>query len=207
MAGKTEDVGNPADYSFEDPTGNYSGQQANLANLNNMLMSGLGRYGAGGGAFDPNAYMNQFMGQAGGLSNMVSGALSPMQQALNAQAARSAQLGGESALAALGPGSRNSGAANAAFAQAYADPFAQAALQTQQNQLGLTGALWGQAMGGNLQSQQGLQSLLSQGLGLQTGMAQDQGYVYQPTYQYQPGAWDYLMQGGQVAAGFLPSSW
>jgi hypothetical protein len=127
----------------------------------------MGQYGSAGFAFDPNAYMNQFMGQQAGLSNIVSGQLAPLQQALNSQAARSAAMGSEAAMAALGPGTRNSGAAMAAYGDAYANPFAQAALQTQQAQL------------------------YQQNMGLQTGMSQDQGMVYQPTYQYQPGFLDY----------------
>lgn len=79
----------------------------------------------------------------------------------------------------------------AAYGDAYANPFAQAALQTQQAQLGLTGQLWNTALQGNLASQQALQAMYQQNMGLQTGMSQDQGMVYQPTYQYQPGFLDY----------------
>jgi hypothetical protein len=58
------------------------------------------------------------------------------------------------------------------------------------------------------QNQAGLANLYGglygQNLGLNAGMAQNQGYVYQPTYQYQKGGLDYLMDAGTIAAGFMP---
>jgi len=206
MAGKNEQVGSASDMQWLDPTGQFAGQQANLGNQNNQIMAGMGQYGAGGNAFDPNAYMNQFLGQSAGLSNLVSGQNAPLQQSLNALAAQQASAGGEAALAAM-PGAANSGAGMAAFGQAYATPFAQAQAQLQQNQLQGTLGLWNQAMGGNLQSRQGLQNLFGNTQGLQTNMAGQQGMVYQPTYEYKPGLFDYVTQGLGTVASFLPWNW
>lgn len=180
LNGRTRDVGNPSDYQFMDPTGQF--------------MGATNRFGAQ--SADPNAYMNQFLGQQGGLANIAQGASQQLGQSLNANAAEAARLGGEAALAAM-PGQRFSGAAQAAFGQAYAQPFAEAAAQRNAAQLGLTGQLWNQAMGQNANLQSGAQQLYGSLAG-QTGM------VYQPTYQYQPGVWDRLMQAGQLASSFFP---
>lgn len=181
MGGQTKDVGKPSDYQFLDPTGQF--------------MGATNRFGAQ--SADPNSYYNQFMGQQGGLANIAQGASAQLGQSLNANAAQAARLGGEAALAAM-PGQRFSGAAQAAFGQAYAQPFAEAAAQRNAAQLGLTGQLWNQAMGQNAALQSGAQQLYGN-LTSQTGM------VYQPTYQYQPGVWDRLMQAGQLASSFMPT--
>lgn len=182
MGGKTKDVGNPSDYRFMDPT--------------NQFMGALNRFGAQ--SADPDAYFRQFMAQQGGLANIAQGASSQLGQSLNQNAAEAARLGGEAALAAM-PGQRFSGAAQSAFGQAYAQPFAEAAAQRNAAQLGLAGNLWNQAMGQNANLQSGAQQLYGQLAG-QTGM------VYQPTYQYQPGVWDRLMQAGQLASSFFPKA-
>ena len=205
-AGKYEQVSDAGDMQWLDPTGNYAAQQANLGQLGTQYGAQLQ------GSLDPEAYMNQFLGQQAGLANLVSGQNSQLQQGLNAIASRQAQLGGEAALASM-PGMRNSGAAMAAFGQAYADPFAQAQSQLQQNQLQGTLGLWNQALGLNAQQQAQRQSTLGNLygniLGLQTGMAQDQSAWYTPQYEYQKGGWDYTMDaintGANVAsavAGF-----
>lgn len=111
-------------------------------------------------SYSPDTYFNEFYNtQADKLRGLAMGATSPLEQGMNARAGRLAKTGSEAALAALG--GRNSGAGMAAFGEAYANPFSDAALQLNQQQLGLTGNLWNQAMGLGAQGQQfkaGLQS-------------------------------------------------
>lgn len=188
MGGKTTDVGNPSDYQFLDPTGQFMGGLNAFQNRYGQLSD------------NPNAYMDQFMGQQGGLANIAQGASQQLGQSLNANAAESARLGGEAALAAM-PGQRFSGAAQAAFGQAYAQPFAEAAAQRNAAQLGLTGQLWNQAMGQNAANYQQQLGISGQNYGSLAGQT---GMVYQPTYQYQPGVWDRLIQASQLASSFMP---
>ena len=193
MGGKYENVANAKDVQFADPTGAWDQQ---YGNLNNAIAA---QQGTAGGAYDPQAYMDQFMGQQAGLANIAQGATSQLGQQLNAIAARNAALGSEAALAAM-PGAANSGAGMAAFGQAYADPFAQAAAQTQAAQLNLTGNLWNQAMGANAQNQmyanQAYQNLL--GMGQQAGM--HTSGIVAPQYEYQKGVMDYVMDVGNLGA-------
>lgn len=140
---------------MNDATGRASGYGASADAYARQGAGALGRtqgYMDRAMAYDPNAYMRQFMGQQGDLAYIAQGASAPLGASLNAIAARNAALGGEAALAAM-PGGRRSGAGMAAFSDAYASPFAQAAAQTQAAQLGLTGQLWGQAMGSNAEAQ------------------------------------------------------
>jgi hypothetical protein len=102
-------------------------------------------YDAAVRGYDPNAYMTLFNSQAGGLSDLVNSRSGALGSTLEQIANRQSRLGGEAALASM-PGMRNSGAAMAAFGQAYADPFANAQAQLQQNQLQGTMSLWEQAM-------------------------------------------------------------
>ncbi len=224
MGGKTEDVGKTGDYKFMDPTGRFAGTYDAASNQHNQNMGLMGQYGqqamAAGQGYDPNAYMNQFMNQSGDLSNLVNSQNGQLQGALNAIAGRQAQLGGEAALAAM-PGGANSGAGMAAFGQAYADPFAQAQAQLQQNQLQGTLGLWNQAMGANSQNQlantqfqidPALQMAGQYGqqaannFGVMGQLGSESGAWYQPTYQYQKGAWDYTKDavgmGTDIAGAF-----
>jgi len=190
MGGKYEQVGQASDMQRVGDVAGYQSMQGRLDNMGRSLQ----------GSLDPNAYMNQFMGQAGGLANLVSGQNSQLQQGLNAIAQRQAALGGEAALAAM-PGMRNSGAGMAAFGQAYADPFAQAQAQLQQNQLQGTLGMWNQAMGQNAQMQGNLQNLYGQNMGLQAGLAQDAVAWYQPQYEYRKGTWDKVLEGATALGG------
>jgi hypothetical protein len=211
MGGKTSEVSDPSDYQFLDPTGQYGAATDFMQNQYNQNAQQMGQYGAQAAQYDSNAYMNQFMGQAAGLSNLVSGENSQLQQSLNAIAGRQANLGSEAALAAM-PGAANSGAGMAAYGQAYADPFAQAQAQLQQNQLQGTLGLWGNAMNNNAQGQQ-FQAQNYSGLAGMYGdqannalsnygqMAQGYGTWYQPTYTQGPGFWDTLGNVGQAAGG------
>jgi len=103
-------------------------------------------------SYDPNAYYTQFLGQANGLSDLVSGQNSNLQGTLNNIASRQARMGGEAALASM-PGMRKSGAAMASFGDAYANPFATAQAQLQQNQLQGTMDLWQRALTENAAGQ------------------------------------------------------
>ena len=169
-------------------------------------------------AYDPNAYMNQFLGQSAGLANLAQGATSQLGQSLNAIAERNARLGSEAALAAM-PGAANSGAGMAAFADAYASPFADAAAKTQEAQLGLTSQLWNQAMGNNASAQQYQASLAAQlaslasnnaglygnlangALGNYAQLASGMGSIYTPTYEYKQGLEDRLWDFGGTVVG------
>ena len=195
MGGETKvtDVGNPDDYKFMDPTGNYQGAMDFFSNEYNNNAKQMGEYAIQGASYDPNAYMQQFLGQSADLSNMVSGAQAPLQQSLNAIATRQAALGSEAALGAM-PGAANSGAGMAAFGQAYADPFAQAQAQLQQNQLQGTLGLWNNALGLNQQGQMARSQFGMDAANLYGqqaanaanqygGLAAGQGAWYQPTYQ------------------------
>lgn len=211
MGGKTSEVSDPSDYQFLDPTGQYGAATDFMQNQYNQNAQQMGQYGAQAAQYDPNAYMNQFMGQAAGLSNLVSGENSQLQQSLNAIAGRQANLGSEAALAAM-PGAANSGAGMAAYGQAYADPFAQAQAQLQQNQLQGTLGLWGNTMNNNAQGQQ-FQAQNYSGLAGMYGdqannalsqygqMAQGYGSWYQPTYEKKGGFFDALGNIGQLAGG------
>lgn len=178
--------GKARDVKWVDPTGNYSSTQ-------NALAQFLGQYGSGG-TMDANAAMNQFLAQSEGLSNLVSGASSPLQQSLNAIAAREAALGGEAALGAM-PGASKSGAGMAAFGAAYADPFAKAQAQLQGQQLDLTGQLWNNALQQNYDA-------YNNALNQYAAMASQQGSMWSPTYERKKGFWDYAtpILGGAAGA-------
>lgn len=157
--GQYKDIGNPNDMKFLDPSGQYHQMMQGYGDLARSLLGRIDNLTANPlsytarynpqtymSTYDPDAYMRAFLGRSSDLANLVSGQQSQLQQSLNALAAQQAQEGGEAALAAM-PGMRNSGAAMAAYAKAYANPFAQAQAQLQQNQLGMTQNLWNQAMG------------------------------------------------------------
>lgn len=206
---KMAQLGSANDVSFVDPTGQYKNALTAMQNAYGQNTNQLQQYS------DPNAYMNAFLGQSGNLANIVSGATSPLQQQLNAVAARQASLGGEAALAAM-PGAQNSGAGMAAFGEAYASPFAQAQSQIANQQLGLTGNLWNQAMGqygnqySNLANIYG--NAANQALGNYGQLAGSMGSIYQPQYYstaptgiYAAGDWlgNVLGSGGAAAMGGL----
>jgi len=157
--GTYKDIGNPNDMKFLDPSGMYNDSMRRYGSLADSFLGKLDNFANNPfsytakynpqtyqSTYDPEAYMRAFLNQSGNLSNLVSGQTSQLQQSLNNIAQRQAQLGGEAALAKM-PGMRRSGAAMAAYGQAYADPFAQAQAQLQQNQLQGTMNLWNQAMG------------------------------------------------------------
>lgn len=159
MDGTYKDIGNPNDMHFLDPSGQYNATMQNYGNIANSLLGRIDNMSqnpfsytsqynpqAYQSTYDPEAYMRAFLGRADALSNLVSGQNSQLQQSLNAIAQQQAAQGGEAALANM-PGLRNSGAAMAAYGNAYANPFAAAQAQLQQNQLQGTLGLWNQAMG------------------------------------------------------------
>jgi hypothetical protein len=125
--------------------------------------------------YDPRASMNQFMGNANQLSDLVSGQQSALNSSLNQLAAYNARQSGEAALAAM-PGLRNSGAAAAAFGEAYGNEYTKALAQQQQNQLNLTGNLWNQSMANASAEQQTAGQLAAEqgmyGYGQQVGQGQ-----------------------------------
>ena len=177
------------EYRFADPTGQFQGGIDNAGQFQQFGQGMLQR--------DPQAFMNQFNASAAGLSNMVSGQMSPLQQQLNALAADQAQRGAEAAGQAFGDaGASGSGAASRALGTAMATPFAQAQAQLGQQQIGLTGNLWQQSMGQYAQNQNLMNQLGSQmmGQGMQAGNALrgQMGGMVAPQYEYMPGFMDHL---------------
>jgi hypothetical protein len=178
-----------SEYQFADPTGQFQGGIDNAGQFQ--------RFGQGMLQRDPQSFMNQFNASAAGLSNMVSGQMSPLQQQLNALAADQARRGAEAAGQAFGDaGALGSGAASRALGTAMATPFAQTQAQLGQQQIGLTGNLWQQSMGQYAQNQNLMNQLGSQmmGQGLQAGsnMRGQMGGMVAPQYEYMPGFMDYL---------------
>jgi hypothetical protein len=211
MGGKTEKVGKASDVKFVDPTGQYAKGMNTLEGAYGQNLGQANQYAAAAGAYDPNAYMNQFLGQAEGLSNLVSGQMSPLTQSLNGIATRQAALGSEAALSSM-PGAANSGAGMAAFGQAYADPFAQAQAQLQSQQLEGTLGLWNNALGLNSQSQLGAAQnntnlantyagLAGTGLSGYGQMAAGTGGMWQPTYIKKKGLLENAADLGTAAMG------
>lgn len=186
-------------YEFADPTEQFQGA---LDQYQNMAA-----FGQGGmtGALDPNNAYNAFMGQAGGLANLAAGPNAQLTEQLNAIATRQANEGIQNAATqfnALGAG--RSGAANRAMGLAAAQPFADVAAQQQQNQLNLTGNLWGQAFGGaqdlNQLAAQLYGNVYGQGMQGYGGMAGQMGGLVAPQYEYQPSTWERFTGGlGEVA--------
>jgi len=160
---------------FVDPTGQYQ----------NQLNQQQGAFTDAQGKMDPNAAYNAFMGQVPGLANAVMGPTSQISQMLTAQAERNSKLGGEAALAAM-PGGADSGAGRYAFGDAYGKAFSDAAIQTQQAQLGLLSPLLQGA-------QQGQYGVMQTGMNNATGLASKMGDMYTPTYEKNKTGWDYAM--------------
>ena len=179
VGGSTDRVAK--DSAFLDPTGNY----ANAMSIFKSMFTDAN------GSFNPEAAMNAFLGQTGGLTNAVAGATGPVSQMLSAQAARNAKLGGEAALASM-PGGVNSGAGQYAFGDAYSKAFSDAAIQTQQAQLGLLSPLLQQNLGSQY-------DLMKQGMASYGQMASNQGEFYVPTYEKKKSFWDYLTDAAGLA--------
>ncbi len=158
-------------------------------------------------ALDPEAFLRQSQNWFDFFSQTVQGPSSQLQQALNEQA----KVASQDAMNAIGgqfanEGALHSSAALRALGKGAAEPLAQAQLQTQQNQLGLTGSLWDRMMGGlqagNLargQNQLGLAQLYGNQAGnLQNALANlaTQGFmIQQPQLSYNPNAWENFMGG------------
>ncbi len=97
---------------------------------------------------NPASYYNNFMSQAPGLANLVSGSLSPLQASLSARASDlAAESTSQAASNLAGLGSLYSGATLKAGADASAKAFADVANQLGSQQIGLTGSLWNNALG------------------------------------------------------------
>jgi hypothetical protein len=226
-AGKNTVVGSPDDFKFLQDPGFAAGMQNFLQAWQNGGDPNAMAAAAGQRAqFDPNAYMQAFMQAQPALFDMVGSQTGALGNQLNALAQRSSRLGGDAALQAMG--GRNSGAGQAAFAEAYANPFAQAAAQTQQAQLGLYGGLANQSMGqygqnyladaqfqndayGRQMQAAALAAQQNQAYaGMYGNMASQMGQWYNPTYQYNPTAWESfwgvapsIVQAGATVAGVL----
>ena len=188
-------------YEFADPTGQFQGALDQFGNM--------AQYGQGGmeASLDPNAAFNQFLGQSGALTNLAMGPNAQLTQQLNNIASQQANAGMQNAMTQFqGAGAGRSGAANRAMGMAAAQPFADVAAQQQQNQLNLTGNLWGQAFGGA----QGLQNtaanlyggIYGQGMSGMGNMAAQMGGLVAPQYEYQQSPWERFTGGLGQAAGF-----
>ncbi len=229
----TEKVGKgAADYGFYDYGGNMQNAYNQLGNEYNFNKQQMGQYAGQVGdiqsSYDPNSYMNAFLGSVGGLSNAVSGQNSQLQQSLNALASKQAAEGvNAQAQNFANMGALNSGAAMASMGEAMANPYAQVQAQLQQNQLQGTLGLMNNAMGNyasgyqaqgqqNLAAQQANQNAnlnLANMYGQQYGNALNQygnmgsqfGTIAAPTYQSTPGWGQNLLNAGSQFAGMAGS--
>lgn len=123
---------------------------AALQNAENFGKTGLtgALSGLSADPSNPASYYNNFMSQAPGLANLVSGSLSPLQASLSARASDlAAESTSQAASNLAGLGSLYSGATLAAGADASAKAFADVANQLGSQQIGLTGSLWNNALG------------------------------------------------------------
>lgn len=197
--GKYKNVADSGDYQFADPTGEFMGALDQMGQLTQFGQEGMV------GALDPNASMNAFLGQSEGLANIAQGATAPLTQQLFGLSEDAAQRGMETAGQKFGSmGARHSGAAQAAFGEAAARPFAQTAANIAQQQLGLTGNLWNQALGGAQALQQtgaGLYgNILGQGMGNIAQLAAQSGGAVAPQYEYRPSGWERFTSGARDVA-------
>jgi hypothetical protein len=201
--GSTEQVNKDAadKYEFADPTGQFQGALDQFGNM--------AQYGQRGmeASLDPDAAFKQFLEQSGALTNLAMGPNAQLTQHLNAITSKQADAGMQNAMTQFqGMGAGRSGAANRAMGEAAANPFADVAAQQQQNQLNLTGNLWGQAFGGA----QGLQNtaanlyggIYDQGMSGMGNMAAQMGGLVAPQYEYQPSNWERFTSGLGQATGF-----
>lgn len=200
-----ENVADPSDYSFVDPTGNFQGALDQFG--------GMAQFGREGmvGALDPNAAFDAFLGQSGGLANMAQGATAPLTQQLFGLAEDASQRGMETAAHQFNmQGAGRSGAEQAALGEAAARPFAQTAADIAGQQLGLTGNLWGQALSGA----QGLQrtgaglygNVYGQGMQGMGQMAGQMGGMMAPQYEYEPTGWEKFSKGAGDVMGMGASA-
>lgn len=228
LSSQTQKLGGAEDYGFYDYGNRMAGTYDQVQNEMNFNRNRMGKYAGQVGnvqsSFNPQSYMNQFLGSTEGLANAVSGPNSQLQQSLNAIASRQAAEGvNAQAQNFAGMGALNSGAAMAAMGDAMANPYAQVQAQLQQNQLQGTLGLMGNAMNNYAQGNQfGAQNALQAGMANQNanmGLAQlyGQGYgnamnqfgnlgnqfgtIVAPTYQQKNG-WgqDLLGAAGDVAS-------
>lgn len=198
--GKYETVSG-ADQMFQyDPSGYTAGAYGQLQNQANFAQNQLGQFGPAAMAYDPASAYNMFMGQAPAYQQLVSGALSGLDQQLADRTRRLTEQATQDVAAQFsGLGALHSSAARDTAAQRAQQAAADTAAQLGSQQINLTGNLWNQALGQNYQAAQFNPSmagqLYGQNLGLlgQTGgqMAQFGTPVYgQEQRAYRPGTWE-----------------
>ena len=149
-----------------------------LTNAENFGRTGLEGALSGLTAYksDPTAYYNNFMSQASGLADLVSGSQSALQTSLTERAGQLATEATNSAASNLsGLGSLYSGATLGAAADASSKAFADVANQLGTQQINLTGNLWNTALGTAASSQSASDSANLQAL---LGAASGYGDVY-----------------------------
>jgi hypothetical protein len=152
-------LGSASDVKFTDPTGDFAKQLSSLQ-----------------GASSGNSWMNDFIKSAPALESLA-GPDSNYANQLKGLAAETAKQGGEAALAAQG--GPNSGAAQAAFGEAYAQPFAQASADLTKQALGNVQSLYGSAL-------QGYNTSYNDAMNNASGMASKTGEMWSPTYAMDP---------------------
>lgn len=186
----------PGDYSFADPTGQFErGTDA----AQTMQRFGMDQFSA---MTDPGAYMRRFQQDAEGMASLAQGAVSPMQQRLNALAADQAQQGLDMAATEMsGLGALHSGAAQRAMGQAMATPFAQAQADIGRQQVGLTGQLMQQAGQRQDLETQLAHQLFSQGTQQMGQMGMHAGTMVAPVLQEQASGGQRFGAGLQGAMG------
>ena len=199
-------------HEIADPGGHFQGALDQAGQFQGFGAGQMGRASHMLAQQDPNAFMNQFQQAAPGLANMVSGQMSPLQQQMNALASDQARRGAEMAGQQFAnQGALGSGAASRAMGTAMAQPFADVQQQLGQQQLGMTGDLWGQSMGqfGQAQAQRQQQlmqqmgmgaDMMGQGLQTQAGLAGQLGGLVAPQYDYRPSGGEQFLQ---MAPGLL----
>lgn len=198
--GKYETVSGKGDMYQYDPSGYSAGAYGQLQNQANFAQNQLAQFGPQAMAYDPSSAYNMFMGQAPAYQNLVSGALSGLDQQLGDRTRRyTEQATQDVADQFSGLGALYSSAARDTASQRAQQAAADASAQLGAQQINLTGNLWNQALGQNYQAAQFNPSmagqLYGQNLGLmgQTGgqMAQFGQPVYgQNQRAYRPGTWD-----------------
>lgn len=185
------------EYAFHDPTGSFD-QAMDAA----QSMQGFGQQQLSE-RMDPEAFMNRFQADAQGAANVAFGHGSPVQQQLNALAARQSQQGLDMASNEMaGMGALHSGAASRAMGEAMANPFAQVQAQMGQQQLGMFGDFMNQAAGRqNLEAQLASQ-LWGQGAGLMGQLGQSASALEAPVYTERgpSGGLSSILGGGMAGA-------
>jgi hypothetical protein len=216
----------PSDYENINPYTEDAWNQ--LGNLSNLFGEMAGGYGSGmesmiasAMGFNPASGFNLFMSQAPDLQGLVSGQMSPLEQAMNQRTAENM----ENAISTVGNqfaglNSLYSGGAQAQAAEAATGAARDAAIAMNNQQLGLTGQLFNNQMGLSNQAAMMSPQLALQGAGLYGNLANslwnnqtqlggyqtqlgEQNYVA-PQYSFEEGAGAGIMDWLTTIGSLIP---